>query len=202
MKSREIISIAILALGLMAAILPGKNNDSIELNERNLLNEMLQEDNYISVDELAHLLISGDPSIQLIDVRPSSEFKQLLPRAINIPLDSIFSENYAYIFDQDIMKNIIYGPDDRAATQIWMITTQLGYKNNYLLKGGMEAWKSTILNPQYPAQTASQDEIDLYQKRMASRQYFTGAKALPKVNFQPIMPVKGKKKKRVEGGCS
>ena len=92
MKSREILSIIIISLGIMGAMLPGRKNDSIALNEKELLQEMLLETNYISVDELAHLLISGDPSIQLIDVRPASDFKEPLPRAINIPIDSLFSE--------------------------------------------------------------------------------------------------------------
>ena len=202
MKSREIFSVIILAMGLIAAILPGRKNDSIQLNERELLQEMLLETNYISVDELAQLLISGDPSVQLIDVRPISEFKDPLPRAINIPIDSIFSENYAYMFDQNIMKNVIYGLDDETATQVWMITKQLGYANNYLLKGGLQVWKKDILDPQYPKQTASQDEFDLYQKRMAARQFFTGAQSLPKATFKPIAPIKGRKKKKVQGGCS
>jgi rhodanese-related sulfurtransferase len=202
MKSREYLSIFILMMGLMAAILPQKSNDSIQLTEKQLLQEMLLETNYFSVDELAHLLISGDPSIQLIDVRPFSEFKKPLPFAINVPLDSIFSDDYAYLFDQSLKKNVIYGMNNQRATQIWMITKQLGYANNYLLKGGLHAWNTTILNPQYPKQTASQDDFDLYEKRMASRMFFTGAKALPKANFKRMMPVKGKKKKRVEGGCS
>ena len=41
MKSREIISIIILALGLTAAILPNRKNDSIQLTEKQLLQEML-----------------------------------------------------------------------------------------------------------------------------------------------------------------
>lgn len=202
MKAREIFSIIVLVLGLTAAMFPDRNNDSIALTEGELLQQMLLESNYISSDELAELLIGGDPSIRLIDVRSASNFKDPLPRAINIPIDSIFSENYAYLFDQSVMKNIIYSSDDMRATQVWMMTRQLGYANNYLLKGGFEVWKSTILDPNYPAQSASQEEFDLYEKRVASRQFFTGAKALPKVDFKPIGPIGGKKKKRVAGGCS
>jgi len=202
MNARIIISVIIMGLGLTAAMLPNRKNDSIALNERELLQEMLLETNYLSTDEVAELLIAGDPSIQLIDVRPASEFKDPLPRAINIPLDSIFSDNYAFVFDQLVVKNVIYGSDDVRAAQVWMITKQKGYKNNYLMKGGLNAWKATILDPKLPPITASQSEFDLYSKRMASRQFFTGAKALPQVNVQPIVPVQGRKKKRVQGGCS
>jgi len=202
MKSREILSIIILALGTIAAVLPNRNNDSIQLNETELLTETLLETNYISVDDLSHLLISGDPGVRLIDVRDTSDFKDALPGAINIPVDSMFSDSYAYLFDQLSVKNIIYAESDRKAVQVWMIVEQLGYRNNYLLKGGLKTWKSTILDPAVPTASAGQVSIDLYQQRLAARQYFTGAKALPKADFKPMIPIQGRKKKKVQGGCS
>lgn len=202
MNTRIVFSVIVLGLGLTAAMLPSRRNDSIALNERELLQEMLRETNYLTPDEVADLLIAGDPSIQLIDVRPISEFVDPLPRAINIPVDSLFSENYAYVFDQLILKNVIYGIDDQQATQVWMITKQLGFRQNYLMKGGLNDWKSTILDPQYPSQTAPKEEFDLYARRMACRQYFTGTKSLPQADVQPIAPVQGRKKKKVQGGCS
>ncbi|MAX27774.1 MAG: hypothetical protein CMJ19_25040 [Phycisphaeraceae bacterium] len=202
MNTRQIFSIIVLALGLTAAILPNKRNDSFTLNEEELLQEMLLGKNYVSTDELADLLISGDPSIQIIDVRPAEEFKDPIRGAINIPIDSLFSDTYGYLFDQLVMKNIIYSENDQLATQVWMITKQLGYKNNYLLKGGLNAWESTILDPETPSQSASVSEWDIYRRRMAARQYFTGAKALPKVDVTPILPIQGRKKKKVQGGCS
>ena len=202
MKSREILSVFILALGITGAMLPGRKNDAIALNEHELLQEMLMESNYITADELAHLLISGDPSIRLIDVRSASKFKNPLPRATNIPLDSIFEDNFLYLFDQSIYKNVIYGLEDQQATQVWVITKQRGYGNNYLLKGGLNAWRATFLYPEYPAQTASKEEFDLYEQRNAAREFFTGAKAIPKVDFRPIAPIQGRKKKKVQGGCS
>ncbi len=192
----------ILALGAVAAIIPQKKNDSIELNERELLREMLLSSNYISTDQLAQLLIEGDPSVRLIDVRPAAEFKDPLPRAINIPIDSMFAENYAWMFDQNAMKNVIYAEDNQRSTQVWMIARQKGFKHNYLLKGGLQAWKQEIIDPKKPPSTAPQEAHDLYLRRMAARQYFTGDKALPKVDFKPMAPVKSVKKKRVKGGCS
>jgi rhodanese-related sulfurtransferase len=202
MKARSIFSIIIIALGSVAAIIPQKRNDSIERNERQMLTEMLLESNYISADELAHLLIEGDPAIRIIDVRSVDEFKDPLPRALNVPLDSIFSENYAYLFDQRTMKNVLYAENDQKAVQVWMLTKQQGFDNNYLLKGGLEAWDQTIIDPPVPSQAASGAEHALYQKRLAAKQFFTGTKAIPQTNFEPIAPIKSKKKKRVQGGCS
>ncbi|MEO9804901.1 MAG: rhodanese-like domain-containing protein [Reichenbachiella sp.] len=202
MKTREIFSILILMLGVVAAVMPGKDGDSKELKGEEMSWETLMESKYVSVDELAHLLISGDPSIQLIDLRSIDALEKLLPGAINIPLDSIYNENFEYLFDQDNRKNIIYAKSDSISKQVWMIMAKKGYPNNYILEGGLESWNSKILDPQAPGQIASQEEIDLYNKRLAARMHFTGAKALPKIEFKVILPQGGKKKKRVAGGCS
>lgn len=203
MNSRIILSIAILALGTTAAILPKRTNSSIMLNEQELLQEMLRGSNYLSVDELADLLINMDPSIRLIDVRPADQFNDPIRGAINIPLDSIFSDTYSGFFDQGVMKNVIYSENDAEAVQVWMIKTQLGFKKNYLLKGGLTAWKSQILDPKPPSLTASQADFDIYQRRIAAKEFFTGAKPITtKDIFKPVMPMGGQKKKKVQGGCS
>jgi len=202
MKIKTIFFVIIIFLGMTAAMLPAKKNDSVALTEHELLQEMLRANNYLTTDVLAEKLIMGDPSIQLIDVRPTREFEDPLPGAINIPIDSLFSENWIFYFDQGVRQNIIYGLDDALATQVWMITRQLGYKNNYLLKGGLNEWKQTIINPVVPETTASGMEWDLYRKRMAARQYFTGDRALPQIEIQQVIPIQQRKKKRVAGGCS
>ncbi len=203
MNIRIVFSIIILALGVTAAMIPGRTNDSLALDEKALLQEILLEENHLNVDEVAELIISGDPAVQLIDVRSNEVYpSNALPGAINIPLDSVLSANFEYLFDQPDRRNVIYSENDKAAAQVWMIVRQRGYGSNYLMKGGLEHWNRTILNPESPEATASREAFDLYAKRLAFRQFFTGAEALPKANVQPILPVRGKKKRRVEGGCS
>jgi rhodanese-related sulfurtransferase len=202
MSTRNILSIILVFLGITSAILPERKNDSIELDEEDMLREMLSEHNYVSSDELADLLILGDPSIRIIDVRPADDFDQPIPRAINIPVDSILSDNYLGFFAQREMKNIIYGGKDKYATQVWMIMKQKGYLNNYILKGGLEQWEETILDPKLPASTASEDEFERYRTRLAAKQYFTGEKALPKVQIEPLIPLPTRERKKVQGGCS
>ena len=202
MRTRILLSVIIIGLGLTAAVLPDRENHYRELNEVEMLQEMLSASNYISVEELAHALISKDPSVRIIDLRPADAFKDNIPGALNVPVDSVFSENYLYLFDQDISRNILYGENESAA-QVWTVLKQLGYKNNYLLKGGLAAWEKDILNPTRPSNSASQGEIDLYEMRRAAKMYFTGEKATPIEDaFKPMMPIPRKKKKKVQGGCS
>lgn len=202
MNTRVILSIMIIVLGATSAILPSRKNDSIELNEEQMLREILMDKNYVSTDELADILINGDPSVRIIDVRPANEFKDPIPRAINIPFDSLFTEKYLPYFDQFAVKNVIYSADEQLAVQTWMIMKQKGYMNNYLLEGGLNRWKSTILDPQLPASTEPEEAFEEYRKRLAAKQYFTGARALPEVQIESIGPIKRRERKKVEGGCS
>jgi rhodanese-related sulfurtransferase len=204
MSTRIVFSIFAIVFGATAAVLPDADNDSMELNERMLHQEMLLASNYITVDELAQYLIAQDPSIRLIDVRPPREFgNDPLPGAVNIPLDSIFSENWNYYLDQTAMKNILYGEKDMRATQVWTLARQKGYQNNYILKGGLEAWENNILNPVYPESTAPQSAFDLYQQRAAASRYFTGSdKVIQSAPTAPVIPIQRKKKEKVQGGCS
>ena len=200
MNTRQIISVLILMLGLIAAILPPERTTYKKWTKQELTIELKKDTYYLTTDELAHLLIGGDPSIQLIDVRTSAD--SLLPRAIHIPEDSILNEKFELFFDQEIRKNILYSTDDLVSQQVWMKLKLKGYPNVYMLKGGLAAWNTDILDPQHPGASASQNEMNRYSKRSAARLYFTGAKALPKTEFKVILPAGGKKKKRVAGGCS
>ena len=203
MNARVILSIVVLALGGVAAMLPNAKNNSLELNEKQLHQELLLSSHFVTVDELADLLINQDPSVQLIDVRSIEKAeKDPLPGAINIPLDSMFSPDKNFYLDQSVMKNILYSENDQLATQVWMIARQKGYKNNYILQGGLEAWKNKIIKPKYPEQTASKAAFELYEKRAAASQYFTGSETVLKPKVAPVIPIQRKQKKKVQGGCS
>ncbi|HHP7240708.1 MAG TPA: rhodanese-like domain-containing protein [Cyclobacteriaceae bacterium] len=203
MNARIVLSIIIIGLGATAAMLPDARNNALELNEKALHQEILKSSHYITADELAGLLINEDPSVQLIDVRTGTRPDDLLPGALHIPVDSIFSPNKNFYFDQIAMKNILYSDDDQLATQVWMITRQKGYKNNYILSGGLEAWNNLIINPKYPDNSAPKSAFDLYEKRAAASRYFTGSeKTIKPAKINPIIPIQRKKKKKVQGGCS
>ena len=67
MKTRFILSIVLISMGLIAAILPPTKNSSIELDAQQLLNEIQLQNHIISIDEMANALINNDPEYQLID---------------------------------------------------------------------------------------------------------------------------------------
>lgn len=204
MRIRFVLSIVLVCLGLVAAILPQKRNSSIELDAQQLLNEIQLENYVISVDEMANALINNDPEYQLIDLRSEEDYKAYsLPGSLNIPFDSLFSETWVPYIDQIARKNVFYSNGTMLASEAWMLTKQKGYKNNYILNGGLNNWYATIIEPKEPASTDGEDAFIQYEARLGMKQFFTGAGAVsPSTSNQAKKPVPRKKKKMVAGGCS
>ncbi|HBH22672.1 MAG TPA: hypothetical protein DDY13_04535 [Cytophagales bacterium] len=203
---RLIASLVMVLMGFVAAVLPPTKNSSTELNAEQLLRELKLESHAVSVDELAQLLIDKDPSILLIDLRSKTEYDTFhLPGAINIPFDSLFTENWVPYVDQGMRNNVFYSNGTTLSTEAWMLTRQRGFKNNYYLRGGLNEWFTDIILPVPPEATESKAAFDLYQKRVGAKMFFTGNTAIsaPAQSESEIkLPVPQKKKQRVEGGCS
>jgi rhodanese-related sulfurtransferase len=202
-KTYIILASVLVLLGIGLVFLKANTNKD-ELNPEKLLTEINENTRYISTDELAKRIIESDPSVQLIDVRPAKEAsKFMLQGAINIPLADLLNEDSQAVFGQDGKDFIFYSNDDIFANQAWTITRRLGIKNLHVLKGGLNYWAETILQPVAPAATEPQEAFDLYQARLGASQFFTGAtlevkksEPLEKIDLKPKT-----KTKQVEGGC-
>ncbi|MGB0428968.1 MAG: rhodanese-like domain-containing protein [Bacteroidia bacterium] len=202
MNSRQIISIIVLMLGTIAAILPSSSTKYRKFSEEELDTEINKVAYYVSTDELAHAIINNDPSIQLIDIRAEHNADKMIRYAVNIPADSILSTKWEGLLFQKVRKSVLYGDNEQDVKAAWKKLKYEGYPNIYMLSGGIQAWNQNILNPKFPGHSAPQTALDLYKQRIAAKQFFTGAKALPKTEFKIIIPAGGRKKKKVEGGCS
>jgi sulfur-carrier protein adenylyltransferase/sulfurtransferase len=207
MKTRVILTIVFVGLGLILAAIPQNTTAPFKLNPSQMLEEANNMQMYYSPDEVADLLIQKDPSIQLIDVRTPDQFELFsLPNAINIPLSDILSDEYRDYLNQDIYHNIFYSNGTTDAVKAWMITKQIGWENNFVLQGGLNYWAETIMNPQSPPSVSSNEEIARYQFRKGAQQALVGGTAVSeetsKATSTPKPPVKRKpKKKRAQGGC-
>jgi len=176
----------------------------MEVPPKALLNDINENTRYVSVDELAERLINGDPSVQLIDVRDPYDFMDFaLPGAENMPLPEMLLEEYIQMLDAYGKDFIFYSNGDIQANQAWAIAHRMEYKNLYVLKGGVNCWFETIIQPKAPVESEPQEAIDLYQFRLGAKQYFTGGGA----DIETAAPAEGieftrkKKTSAVEGGC-
>lgn len=207
MSFRVIVSIVFISLGLIFAILPNKNNKSNQPDVKELLLSVCDKSFIINSDELAKVLISKDPSYQLVDLRTEKEYSDFhLSNAINIPFDSLLNDNFIYQLDNPALKYVFYSNGTIVSAQAIILIRQLGFKNNLVLKGGLNEWFETIINPVKPNITSSGTEYNLYLSRIAAKEFFTGSKKNNNIE-SPIQAeynknASKKKKQSVQGGCS
>ena len=205
MNIKYIISAGLLiVLGVILAFLPEKTHNT-ELGPNELLSELNDNTRFISTDDVASLIIDQTPQVQLIDVRSATEYKKFsLPYSVNIPLDSLLLPDWEVYLDQLGMTTIFYSSGTIYASQAWMLARRKGYTNLFILKGGLNRWIETIMQPKEPLETTSSLEFDLYQFRKAAGQYFGGGTKVSSSSSKSSKK-KGikrrKKKKGAEGGC-
>ncbi|HMR17142.1 MAG TPA: rhodanese-like domain-containing protein [Mariniflexile sp.] len=199
--------LVILAGGLV--LLPKyQKNEGIKPEQ--LLANAISLERYIATDQIAHKLINQDPSFILVDVREETSFKKYsLPNAINIPLKKILDAESGAFLNQNQFDVVFFSNDNFEADQAWMLCNRLDYKNLRVLKGGINSWFKTIINPPKPTEDMPEEAHNLYTARKAASMFFGVAypdqvqtDPLEKTQTAPkqIITVK-KKKKAAEGGC-
>lgn len=206
MNMRLKMAMFIIPLGLIIAAVPENTTKQYKLSASQLLEEVKENRQFVSTDQIADMLVQQDPSLQLIDVRNSDEFEKFhLPGAINIPISSLLSEDWEPYLNQDVKMNVFYSNGNTLANEAWMITRQLGYINNYVMMGGMNYWAETIMSPEKPAQLSPNDEFARYDFRKGAGKALGGGdlqESEESASAPPPPPIQARpKKKKVAGGC-
>jgi len=208
MNARLILATVVIPLGLIIAAVPENTTKPYKLTAEQLLEEVKSGTQYLQPEEVADMVISKDPTLQLIDIRPVDEFEKFsLPGAINIPLVDILSPEWEETINQDVKMNVFYSNGTNDANQAWMITRQLGYQNNYVLQGGVNYWAETIMNPEVPPITSPNEEMAKYDLRKGAGMALGGAAEITQPADAAVTggvkpPIQKKQTKRkVAGGC-
>ena len=168
-----------------------------------LLWDIIQPTRYVTTDQVARIIIDKDPTLELVDVRDADSYEKFsLTNAINIPFDSLLSPNYQDYFGIPGTKVVFYSNDDILADQAWVVTRRMGINETYVMKGGLNCWIETIIQPKEPPEDAPYTAFEQYQFRKGAQMYFTGAK-VENTTVKKKKVVIRRKKKQVEasGGC-
>ncbi len=204
----QILAVILFVLAAGLVLLPKyKKNEGI--NPELFVKNTISSERYINTDILADRLVNQDPIVLLVDTRSEKEFNEYaLPNALNIPLKDFLKEDFEGFVDQDVYDIILYSNDNFYADQAWMIGNRLEYKNLYVLKGGLNEWFNTIINPKKPDETMPKEAFELYSFRKAAGMYFGVGVSEPKAKketfkkpIKKVITVKKKKKRVPEGGC-
>ena len=202
--NRNYIILAVLFIVLAGGyfFLPKRDNYK-QIAPDNLMWNIVQTSRFVTTDQVAEMIIEGDPTLMLVDVRPTDDYAVYsLPKSVNIPLDSLMIEDYQGYLGIEDMNVVFFSNDDIKADQAWVISKRMEYNSLYVLKGGLNCWIETIIQPKAPEETASQTDQELYQFRKGASMYFTGAEiAAPEEGAQAVSVKRKKKTTVAEGGC-
>lgn len=202
-----IVLIAV-AFGLLFITMPEKSN---QIEVTTFLKSLNDPARFVNTDDVAHRIITEDPTLLLVDVRKPSEFDAFsIPGSVNIPLDHLMDEENSPYINQTLMDVVFISNDGVYANTAWALAAQNGYKNLYVMEGGLNQWFETIMAPVEPAETAPIEEFELYSVRKGAGQYFgvqayIEAPVIEKVVERKKAPkkviVKEVQKVEAEGGC-
>jgi rhodanese-related sulfurtransferase len=161
-RSYQFLALILLLLAVGLVLIP-KHAKHEGIRPELFVKNILSGERFISTDELAERMISQDPSLILIDTRTEDAYNKFtLPNAMNLPLADVFNEELNYYLDQEIYDVVLFSNDNFLADEVWMLGNRMGYQRLYVLQGGLNEWFNTIIHPQVPKQTKSQDAFDLY----------------------------------------
>lgn len=202
--NRNYIFLTILMLVLAVGTLFLTSDDEPkQIVPEELLQEIIQPTRYVTTDQVAKMIIQGDPSLLMVDVRPAAEYEEYsLPGSLNIPLEDLLNDGNLSYFGVPGIKVVFISNDDIRADQTWVLTKRLGIEGTYVMKGGLNCWMQTIIDPSQPNADAPSVDQELYAFRKGAQIYFTGAESAAPEGGNVEVQVRRREKTNVAaGGC-
>jgi len=202
MNTREKFSIVLLCLGFILALLPLSGSRSFTVKPNELLSEVLDDNTYLTVDQVAKFIISEDSSVQIIDLRSPEEFKTVnIPGSINIPYSELLDNDSGNILNNGKTMNIFYSNGDFDSNYALSIARGLNFKNTYVMKGGLNEWFKTVMNSNFTGETITARENSLFEARTRAKKMFTEMNSLPDSLKLKFIQSKHIAAKKLDGGC-
>jgi rhodanese-related sulfurtransferase len=202
METRKKISLLLILLGILLAFLPLTANRSFTVRPVRLLSEVLNEEASFTVDQIAEFIVREDSTIQLIDLRSSEESKKMtMPGAINIPYSEFIRKDPEIYLNNKDIKNIFFSNGDLESSYALVYARGLGYKNCYLMEGGVSEWRKIIIETKFTGDRITARENALFETRKRAGDMFTELNSLPDSLKTRFLESKRFSAKKLDGGC-
>jgi Rhodanese-related sulfurtransferase len=202
MNTREKFSVGLLCIGVILALLPLSGSRSFTVRPQKLLSEVLDENTYFTVDQVARFVVSEDSSVQIIDLRIPEEFRTMnIPGSINIPYSKLLDSDPGSILNDGKTMNIFYSNGDFDSNYALAIARGLNIKNTYVMKGGLNEWFNTVMNSNFTGERITAKENALFETRTRAKKMFTEMNSMPDSLKLKFIESKHITAKKLDGGC-
>jgi rhodanese-related sulfurtransferase len=202
MTARVKISAILACLGLLLAFMPSRETRLLRIKPQRLMTLLNDEKSWLTVDQVARFVVNEDRTVQLIDLRPTSEFMRMnIPGSINIPFSEFAKKIPVSFTAGKNMKNILYSNEEDNAREAFMIARGMNYQNTFIMKGGLGEWQNTIMNTSFTGERISARENALFETRTRARKMFVEFNSMPDSLKQKYFASKQLERKKLDGGC-
>lgn len=198
----------LILLGLILALSPVDEARHMKPDNDDLIAQVTTNSDQIPPETVADWIINKDPGYQIIDLRSEEDFNTYhIPTSVHIPLAQLLTDDgLAQLDPRRVTVLASNGMAD--AGRAWLLLRQKGYKNTYVLSGGLNYWVDVFTNPDPPQGAYADEELFKYQFRKSAGPLMMGeavvdsAETAPTVEPQQVPEFKPRpKKQRVDQGC-
>jgi rhodanese-related sulfurtransferase len=202
MQVREKLSALLLILGLILALLPLRSTRSFSESRDRLVTEILDNNSYLTVDQVARFIVNEDPGVRIIDLRSPEEYMKFsIPGAVNVPWPELPGKDPSIYLGSGEVKNIFYSNGDLNSNYAVVYAAGLGYGNCFAMKGGMNEWIRTVMNTKFTGGKISARENAVFEARTRASRLFTEMNSLPDSLKIKYLNSKKFNPKKLDGGC-
>lgn len=202
MTTRQIITSILLILGVILVFLPLSGKYSLHAGPAQVLDAVLDESSSFTPDQVARFVVSEDSTLQLIDLRSADEFRECnIPGSVNIPYAEFLKKDPGPYLADPALKHIFYSNSDINASYAQTLATGMGYRNCFIMKGGLNAWFATIMNSEFTGDKISARENALFEARFKARNLFNEVNSMPDSLKLAYIASKRFDPKKLDGGC-
>jgi rhodanese-related sulfurtransferase len=201
-EMRKKITVILLLSGIVLALLPLSANRSFIVKPGRLLSDILNPEVSLTADQVAKLIVNEDSTIRLIDLRSTEEFRKLnIPGSVNIPYNDFISSDLCIYMNDKKVKNIFYSNNDFYSNYAMVYARGLGYKNCYVMEGGLNEWFNTVMESVFTGEIISARENALFETRTKAARLFTQINSMPDSLKSTFMTSNKFSAKKLDGGC-
>ncbi len=187
----------VLLIGLTAFALPDRQQSLMNDASNSELMSKSQVRKMTS-DELAYRLIDNNTSVRIFDMRTKEKYGALsLPGSYNIQLDFLLGKDANKMLSLKNTRSVFLSDNETDEIKAAYIASKQGFDNIYILKGGLDEFRQTILDFKMPDTVRTREEADTYKFRLKASAMIPAL--IENAKKQPGK--EPKKTKRVVGGC-
>jgi rhodanese-related sulfurtransferase len=194
--SYRYLAVGALLLGLLALFVrnPKESRQAI-VDVQELVRIIEREEDHLTVDELAAMLMEGKLRLRILDLRNSTSYMEYhIPTAERIGISRLMNEQLS-----PVDTTVLYSDGGIHAAQAWMLLAAKGHKNVFTLRGGLNEWKDKVVFPRDDQQVSREARAKLSTRA----QFFSGElldrkQSVGKPRTSRPIPLQKKMQKEVE----